>query len=185
MPFSDGPGHGSLGCAWKETLIGTRIGEDGMESARVEAVTHVTDRSIVVAEGTAGARGEARGIIATVAETHPELELIAHEQQSDAHGAIVWMGSRDDAAALEANFQRLRGPGGEWKISADHGAAFVSLVGLGLGADDVVRAESALEKAAVPLFAVRTAPTAIILRVAAERAEDAVSVLHAAVVTKR
>src|SRR5262245_38095940 len=59
---------------------GTRIvEEDGMEGARVEAVTHMSDRSIAIAEGTSGGRGEARGIIEAVDAAFPELELLAQE----------------------------------------------------------------------------------------------------------
>jgi aspartate kinase len=160
---------------------GTRVIEgQTMEGARVEAVTHVTDRSIAVAEGTSGGRGEARGIIEAAAAAFPELELIAHEQAGDAHGALVWVGSRADVAALEADFRRLRGPGGEWKLTAHHDAAFVSLVGLGLGATQVARAEQALERVGVGLVALRTTPTAIIVRVAQAQAEAAVRALHAA-----
>jgi len=160
---------------------GTRIvEEDGMEGARVDAVTHMSDRSIAVAEGTSGGRGEARGIIEAVDEAFPELELVAHEQTIDSHGALVWVGSRADVEALCADFRRLRGPGGEWKITPYHGAAFVSLVGLGLGAPEAARAEQALEKAGVPLVAVRMTPTALIVRVDAPHAEHAVRALHAA-----
>ena len=159
---------------------GTRIVEEEiMEGARVEAVTHMSERSIAVAEGTSGGRGEARGIIEAVAAAFPELELVAHEQTDDAHGAIVWVGSRSDIEALGADFRRLRGPGGEWKLTAHHGAAFVSLVGLGLGSLEVARAEEALERAAVPLVAVRTTATALIFRVATPHAEPAVRALHA------
>ena len=71
---------------------GTRIMETAlMEHTRVEAVTHQRDRAIVVAEGNAGGRGEARGIIESVADRFPELELVAHEQSSDAHAALVWL----------------------------------------------------------------------------------------------
>jgi aspartate kinase len=158
---------------------GTRIvEEEAMEGARVEAVTHTSDRSIAVAEGTSGGRGEARGILEAVAGAFPEIELIAHEQTVDSHGALVWVGSRADVEALEADFRRLRGPGGEWKITAHHGAAFVSLVGLGLGAAEVARAERALEKAGVPLVAVRLTATAIIVRVATEQGDAAVRALH-------
>jgi aspartate kinase len=160
---------------------GTRIVEDEtMEGARVEAVTHMTDRSIAVAEGTSGGRGEARGIIEAAAAAFPELELVAHEQTDNAHGALVWVGSRADVGALEADFRRLRGPGGEWKLTAHHGAAFVSVVGLGLGATEVSRAEQALERAGVGLVALRTTPTALIFRVAQEQGEPAVRALHAA-----
>ncbi|HKQ57457.1 MAG TPA: aspartate kinase [Candidatus Eisenbacteria bacterium] len=158
---------------------GTRIvEEEAMEGARVEAVTHTSDRSIAVAEGTSGGRGEARGILESVAGAFPEIELIAHEQTVDAHGALVWVGSRADVEALEADFRRLRGPGGEWRLTAHHGAAFVSLVGLGLGAAEVARAERALEKAGVPLVAVRLTATAIIVRVATEQGDAAVRALH-------
>jgi aspartate kinase len=160
---------------------GTRIVEDdGMERARVEAVTHMSDRSIAVAEGTSGGRGEARGIIEAVSEALPELELLAHEQTIDAHGALVWVGSRADVERLTADFRRLRGPGGEWKVTAHHDAAFVSLVGLGLGAAEIARAEQALERAGIALVAVRVTPTAIIVRVAGEQAEPAVRALHGA-----
>jgi len=160
---------------------GTRIvEEDGMEGARVQAVTHMSDRSIAVVEGTSGGRGEARGLIEAVDETFPELELLAHEQTIDAHGALVWVGSRADVEALCADFRRLKGPGGEWKITPYHGAAFVSLVGLGLGAAEVAKAERALEKAGVPLVAVRMTPTALIVRVDTPHAENAVQALHAA-----
>jgi aspartate kinase len=161
---------------------GTFVGvEEGtMEAARVEAVTHMSDRSIAVAEGTSGGRGEARGIIEAVAAAFPEIELVAHEQTDGAHGALVWVGSRDDVDALEKDFRRLRGPGGEWKLTAHHGAAFVSVVGLGLGVLEVSRAEQALERAGIPLVALRTTPTALIFRLAEEHAESAVRAMHAA-----
>ena len=158
---------------------GTRIvEEDVMEGARVEAVAHVSDRSIAVAEGTSGGRGEARGIIEAVAAAFPGLELLAHEQTDDAHGALVWVGSRADIEALQADFRRLRGPGGEWKVTPHHGAAFVSLIGLGLGVPEVSRAEQALERAGIPLVAVRVSAGAIIVRVATEHAERAARALH-------
>ena len=167
---------------------GTRIvEEDGMEGPRVEAVAHMSDRSIAVAEGTSGGRGEARGIIEAVAAAFPEMELLAHEQTagaSGAHGALVWVGSRADVEALETDFRRLRGPGGEWKITAHHGAAFVSLVGLGLGAAEVAGAEQALERAGIPLVAVRSMPTALVFRVATEHAETTARALHAAFIAE-
>jgi len=166
-----------------EDVPGTRIEEVTMEGGRVEAITHRPDCSVVVAEGTAGGRGEARGIIAAVADRFPEVELVAHEQATDAHGAIAWIASREDAEALEKSFRELRGPGGEWRVSVEHGAAFVSAIGLGLGHDVAVAAEAALEKAGVPLVALRTTPSALILRVAGERCDDAVKALHAALVT--
>lgn len=160
---------------------GTQIGEDGtMEGARVQAVTQLDDRSIVIAEGNAGARGEARGIIESVAGAFPEIELIAHEQVDGAHGALVWIASRADAAALEAEFRSLRGPGMEWKLTVQHGAAFVSLVGLGLGAREAAEAERALEQAGVTVMALRATPTALILRVDPARTAGAVRALHAA-----
>ena len=160
---------------------GTRIvEEEAMERATAEAVTHRADCSIAVAEGTSGGRGEPRGIIEAVAAALPELELVAHEQTDGAHGALVWIGTRDDVVALERDFRRLRGPGGEWKLTLQHGAAFVSVVGLGLGAAEVVRAEQALERAGIPLVALRTTPAALILRVPSAHAEPAVRALHAA-----
>jgi aspartate kinase len=162
-----------------DELPGTRIEEDALEEAGVQAVSHREDCSIAIAEGTSAARGEARGIVAAVAEAYPELELVAHEQASDAHGVIVWIGGRADTAALKQGFGALRGPGGEWKLELQHGAAFVSLVGLGLGAAEAVRAEAALERAGVPLVALRVTPAAMIFRVPGERCHDAVRALHA------
>ena len=159
---------------------GTRIVEDrDMEGSRVEAVTHRVDCSIVVAEGNAGGRGEARGILEAVAGAYPELELVAHEQETDAHAALVWIGSSADAAALQGEFQRLRGPGGEWTLRVEKGAAFVTLIGLGLSAREAAKAEGALEKAGVRIAALRSSPHALTFRVAPERAEDAVRALHA------
>ena len=161
---------------------GTLIQEEPMEGGRVVAVTHRNDCSVALAEGTAGGRGEARGIIEAVADAFPELELVAHEQATDAHGVIAWIGCREDVEALQKRFRELRGPGGEWKMTAEHGAAFVSCVGLGLGAAEAVRGEAALEQARVPMVALRTTPTALIFRVASERCEEAVRALHAAMV---
>jgi aspartate kinase len=164
-----------------EDAPGTRIVEDRvMEQSGVEAIAHQRDRAIVVAEGNAGGRGEARGIIEAVAAAFPELELVAHEQAGDAHGALVWTGSPEDAAALEKDFGRLRGPGGEWRLSREPEVAFVSVIGLGLGALEAARAERALERAGIALIALRVTPTAIILRVPNPRTEDAVRALHAA-----
>lgn len=159
---------------------GTEIVEDLMETPRVEAIAHRADVSVLVAEGNAGGRGEARGIIDAVHEAFPALELVAHEQATQTHGAIVWIGPRDDAEALKQRFRDVRGPGGEWSLTVEHGAAFVSAVGLGLTAEQVVRAESALEKAGVPLVALRTTPAAIVFRVATEHCDAAVRALHAA-----
>lgn len=151
-----------------------------MEGPHVAAVAHQADCSIVIVEGTAVARGEARALLETVAEQFPELALVAHEQDTAAHGALVWVGSREDAEELEQRFRELRGPGGAWKLSVEHGAAFVSLVGLGLGAREAARAEQALERADVPLVALRASPTALIFRVPGGREADAVRALHAA-----
>jgi hypothetical protein len=58
------------------------------------------------------------------------------------------------------------------------------VVGLGLGAAEVVRAEAALERASVPIVALRVAPTALIFRVPGPRWEEAVRALHAELVEK-
>ena len=161
---------------------GTEIGEFDMEGPRVEPVAHRGDCSITIAEGDAGGRGEARGLIEAVADALPELELVAHERAGDAHHALVWTGSREDVETLERDFRTLRGPGGTWKLRAEHGAAFVSVVGLGLGAREAAQAEAALEKAGVPPVALRVSPTALIFRVPNERVEDAARALHAGMV---
>src|SRR5262249_29622537 len=136
--------------------------------------------SIVVAEGNAGGRGEARAILEAVAGAFPELELIAHEQQTEAHAALVWVGDSGDAERLGQEFQRLRGPGGEWSLRIEKGAAFVSLVGLGLSAREAARAEGALEKAGIRMAALRPGSQALTCRITPEHAEDAVRALHAA-----
>jgi aspartate kinase len=159
---------------------GTRIVEANVESPRVEAIAHRSDVSVVVAEGNAGGRGEARGILEAVAQAFPSLELIAHEQVTDAHAALVWIGPSEDAGALKDRFRELRGPGGEWTLSVQPDAAFVSLVGLGLGAVQAARAEQALEKAGIPLLALRATPAALVFRIAPDRCEAAVRALHAA-----
>ncbi len=158
---------------------GTIIEEDDMEGTHVDAVVHRDDVSIAIAEGNAGGRGEAREIIELVAAALPELELIAHEQTAGQHHALVWIGSRADVEILQKRFRELRGPGMEWRIDVEHGTAFVSVVGLGLGAMDAARAEAALEKAGVPIIALRTTPTALIFRIGGGRCDDAVRALHA------
>jgi aspartokinase len=115
-----------------------------------------------------------------VAEQFPALELVAHEQADGTHGAIVWMGAKDDVVALEKRFREVRGPGGEWRLDVVHDTAFVSLVGLGLGAAEAARAERALEKSGVALVALRVTPAALVFRVANARADEAVRALHAA-----
>jgi aspartate kinase len=158
---------------------GTEIVEDSrVEGSRVEAVTCRKDCVIVLAEGTSGGRGEGRSILEAVAEAFPEMELIAHEQATDAHGSIAWIGNAADGEALEKDFRRLRGPGGEWRLTLEKDAAFVSAVGVGLGAREACRAEAALEKAGVPVLALRASPSALIFRVPAPRMEDAVRTLH-------
>jgi aspartate kinase len=159
---------------------GTEITEDDVEGPYVAAVTHREHCSIVIAEGTSGGKGEAREILEAVAREHPDLELIAHEQDTAAHGAIVWLGLHDDAEALKSHFRALRGPGGEWKLTVEHGTAFVSVVGLGLGAREAAVGEAALEKAGAPLIALRVTATALVFRVASEYAAAATRALHAA-----
>jgi aspartate kinase len=159
---------------------GTSILEDTVEAPRVEAVTHRADVSLAIAEGNAGGKGEARGIVEAVAEQFPALELVAHEQADATHGAVVWMGSKDDVTALHAKFREVRGPGGEWRLDVVHDAAFVSLVGLGLGAAEAARAERALEKAGVALVALRVTPSALVFRVDNAQVAEAVRALHSA-----
>jgi len=168
--FRDAPG----------TEVSDGIVEDTVEAPRVEAVAHRDGVSLAIAEGNAGGNGEARGIVEAVAEQFPALELVAHEQADATHGAIVWLGTREDVDALRARFRDVRGPGGEWRLDVVHDAAFVSLVGLGLGAVEAAKAERALEKAGVPLVALRVTPAALIFRVDAKRCEAAVRALHAA-----
>jgi aspartokinase len=91
----------------------------------------------------------------------------------------VWLGERQDIEALQARFREVRGPGMEWRLEVEHGTAFVSVVGIGLGAHDATRAEAALERVNVPIVALRTTPTALIFRVPGGRSEDAVRALHA------
>jgi aspartate kinase len=156
--------------------------EAPVEKPRVEAIAHQQDVSLVIAEGNAGGRGEARGILENVAGAFPALELIAHEQAGDEHAALVWVGPREDADALKARFREVRGPGGEWRLDVQHGCAFVSLVGLGLGAAEAARAEAALEKAGVPLLALRATPAGLVFRVPNDRCEAAVRALHGAMI---
>ena len=175
-----------------EPGAGTEVGIDGgdrmtdpgtpLDGARVEAIVHRDDCSLAYAEGNAGGRGEARGLIETVAGAYPALELLAHEQVSNEHAVIAWLGSRADVEALAREFRTLRGPGGEWRLTTQHDAAFVSAVGLGLGARDAARAEQALERAQVPVLALRTTPTALVFRVPSASAADAVRALHAALI---
>ncbi len=158
---------------------GTLLVEDLVEAPRVEAIAHQQDVTVVIAEGTSGGRGEARGILEAVAEAFPALELVAHEKLTEAHGALVWTGPRADAEALQARFRDLRGPGGEWSLTLQHEAAFVSVVGLGLGAAEAARGERALEKAGLDMLALRVTPSALVFRVPNARCEDAVRSLHA------
>ena len=159
---------------------GTEIAEDLVEAPRVEAVTHRAPLSLAIAEGNAGGTAEARGILEAVSEQFPALELVAHEQATATHGALVWMGERHDVEELQQRFREVRGPGGEWRLDVVHDAAFVSLVGLGLGAPEVAKAERALEKAGVPLVALRVTAAALVFRVPEPKVEDAVRALHAA-----
>jgi aspartate kinase len=161
---------------------GTEIGEFEMEGPRVEAVAHRGDCSIAIAEGNAGGGSEARGLLEAVADAFPELELVAHERDADAHHALTWTGSRENVEALQQDFHALRGPGSEWALRAEHGAAYVSVVGLGLAAREAARAEAAIERAGVAMIALRVSPTALIFRVPNDRAEDAARALHAGLV---
>ncbi len=161
---------------------GTEIGEFEMEGPRMEAVAHRGDCSIAIAEGDAGGRGVARGLIEAVADAFPELELVAHEGAADAHHALEWIGSREDVEALQRGFHALRGPGGEWVLRVEHGTAYVSVVGLGLGAREAAQAEGALERADVRVVALRVSPAALVFRVPNERVADAARALHAALV---
>jgi len=136
--------------------------------------------SLAIAEGNAGGNGEARGIVESVAQHFPSLELVAHEQADATHGAIVWLGSREDVEGLSRSFREVRGPGGEWRLDVVHDAAFVSLVGLGLGAAEAAKAERALERSGVPMLALRVTPAALVFRVEGKRCDDAVRALHAA-----
>jgi aspartokinase len=95
---------------------------------------------------------------------------------------VIWTGSRADVEALQQEFSTLRGTGDKWALRVEHGAAYVSVVGLGLGAREAARAEAALESAGVPMIALRVSPTALVFRVPNERVQDAARALHAALV---
>lgn len=161
---------------------GTEIGEFEMEGPRVEAVAHRGDCSIAIAESNANGSGEARGLLKAVAETLPELELVSHEQDAGTRDALVWTGACEDVEALQQEFGALRGPGSAWTLRVEHGVAYVSVVGLGLGAREAARAEAALEGAGVALITLRVSPTALVFRVPNERVEDAARALHAGMV---
>ena len=161
---------------------GTEIGEFEMEGPRVEAVAHRGGCSIAIAEGNADGGSEARGLLEAVADAFPDLELVSHERGTGAHDALVWTGSREDVEALQQEFSTLRGPGDRWALRVEHGAAYVSVVGLGLGAREAARAEAALERAGVPLVALRVSPTALVFRVPNECVADAARALHAGLV---
>jgi aspartate kinase len=159
---------------------GTEIGDFDMEGPRVEAVAHRDGCSITVAEGGAGGPGAARGLIEAVANAFPGLELTAHERAADERPVLTWTGSREDAEALRKAFAGLSGGG--WTLRVEHDAAFVSVVGLGLGANEAARAEAALERAGVAVLELRLSPTALVFRVPGSRTADAVLALHAALV---
>jgi len=161
---------------------GTEIGEFEMEGPRVEAVAHRGDCSIAIAEGDAGGHGAAGELMEAVADALPELELVSHERDADGHHALIWTGSHEDVDALQHDFRTLRGPGGKWALRVEHGAAYVSVVGLGLGAREATRAETALDRAGVALITLRVSPTALVFRVPNERVEDAARALHAGLV---
>ena len=162
-----------------EPGAGTRIEGVDMEGGKVQAVAQRARCSIAIAEGNAGGRGEARDIIESVHSAYPNIELLAHEQAGSGHGVLVWLGERADTEDLVENFREMRGPGGEWRISAEHDATFVSLVGLGLGETHVARAEAALERARVPMVALRVTPTSLVFRVPGDDGDTAVRTLHA------
>jgi aspartate kinase len=158
---------------------GTLITEDPMEQPVVVAIAH-RPCSIAIAQGVPGGRGETRAILEAVATAHPELDLVAEERDPGGVAALVWIGEREEIEALAQGFRALRGPGGEWKLAVEHGAAFVSLAGLGLGAREAAAAEAALERAGIEPRALRVTPTALVFRVDDARAGDAVRALHAA-----
>jgi aspartate kinase len=159
---------------------GTELVEEDMEGTHVVAIAHRSPVTIAIAEGNAGGTGEARGIVEAVAGAFPELALVAHESSGAGHGVLVWTGTGEDAEALKARFRELRGPGGEWRLDLVHGSAFVSVVGIGLGAPEAARAEAALERAGVPIVALRVSSSALEFRVAEDRCDAAVRALHAA-----
>ena len=94
--------------------------------------------------------------------------------------SLTWTGSREDADALGRAFAGLAGGG--WTLRLEHDAAFVSVIGLGLGASEAARAEAALERAGVAFLELRLSPTALVFRVPGARAADAVRALHAALI---
>jgi aspartate kinase len=159
---------------------GTEIGDFEMEGPRVEAVAHRDDCSVAVAEGGMGDDGTARRLIEAVADAFPELELAAHARAANGWTTLTWTGSREDAEAFERAFTGLAGGG--WALHLEHGTAFVSAIGLGLGAAEAARAEAALERAGVAFLELRLSPTALVFRVPGGRAADAARALHAALI---
>jgi aspartate kinase len=161
---------------------GTEIGDFEMEGPRVEAVAHRDDCWVAVAEGAAGGTGAAHALIEAVADAFPGLELTAHERAPGARPALLWTGSREDAEGLARAFPGLAGGG--WTLRLEHDAAFVSVVGLGLGSREAARAEAALERAGVDVLELRVSPVALVFRVPGGRAAEAVRALHAALVER-
>jgi aspartate kinase len=159
---------------------GTEIGDFTMEGPRAKAVAGRGDCSIAIVEGEAAARGEARALLEAVADACPELDLVVHEQDEQGAHALVWVGSREDVETMQRDFRVLCGTGGAWTLNTEHGAGFVSVVGFGLTAREAAQAEGALERADVPVSALRASPEALVFRVPGERIEDATRALHAA-----
>ena len=160
---------------------GTEIGDFEMEGPRVEAVAHREDCWVAVAEGGAGGAA-AQALIEAVADAFPELGLTAHRRDADARQALTWTGSGADAEALLRAFPGLAGAG--WTLRLERDAAFVSVVGLGLGAGEAARAEAALERAGVAFLELRVSPAALVFRVPNGRAAEAVRALHAELVER-
>ena len=106
---------------------------------------------------------------------------MAHEQDTDAHGALVWIGTtRRRRVRWRRDFRdaRARAASGASTSSTAPRSCRWSASGSGRARWRAPRRRS--RRPGVPLVALRVTPTALILRVAGRRARDAVRALHAA-----
>ena len=94
-------------------------------------VAHQKDVTVVIAEGTSGGRGEARGIPWRRRRGLPALQLVAHEKLTEAHGALVWTGPARTPRRCRSSSATCAARAASGSLTLQHDAAFVRLSGSG------------------------------------------------------
>jgi aspartate kinase len=160
---------------------GTWIGEDGMESAIISAVTHNEKEVVFTLTGIPDRPGAAAAVFDAVAEQHVNVDTII---QNTVHAVaeLSFSVPEEDAAATREGIAAAVRELGPMEVEEDHNLAKVSLIGAGMRSHPGIAAKMfrTLADEGINLRMISTSPIKISCMIAKAEMATAVQALHGA-----